>query len=359
MKYALSGIAIVAGILLTLVVVFQIPWATPPIESEQTGYRGTGIADLKDAGEAEASRAAAEVPPPPYELVVGEDAPRAGDFYENVQVLSDISTDEFNYLMVAITEWVSPEEGCNYCHIPENLASDDIYTKRVSRRMLQMNRAINQDWRNHVADTGVTCYTCHRGNPVPENIWFPPGPDAGEGYMQNMASATVGLTSLPSTPFADYLTGEYDAEAAGAIRVQSDQMLTGGMEASMQDAEATYGLMIHLSEALGVNCTYCHNSRAFGVWDQSSAARVTAYHGLDMVRALNGEYVMPLVSELPDNRLSPHGDAPGVNCATCHAGANKPLYGAQMAADYPSLMAGSAQADADADTAAAEEQAME
>ena len=60
-----------------------------------------------------------------------------------MQVLGDLSVAEFTRTMASITEWVSPEEGCNYCHIPENLASDDIYTKVVSRRMLQMTQDIN------------------------------------------------------------------------------------------------------------------------------------------------------------------------------------------------------------------------
>ena len=79
--------------------------------------------------------------------------------------------------MAAMTEWVAPEEGCNYCHVAENLASDDIYTKVVSRRMLQMTQHINANWNDHVGETGVTCYTCHRGNNVPAEIWFRSRPE--------------------------------------------------------------------------------------------------------------------------------------------------------------------------------------
>ncbi|WP_312858721.1 photosynthetic reaction center cytochrome c subunit family protein [Rhizobium sp. G21] len=34
--------------------------------------------------------------------------------YENVQVLKDLSDDQFNQFMASITEWVAPEAGCNY-----------------------------------------------------------------------------------------------------------------------------------------------------------------------------------------------------------------------------------------------------
>ena len=77
--------------------------------------------------------------------------------------------------MTTITQWVSPEQGCNYCHNPANLASDELYTKVVSRRMIQMTQAINSDWSDHVGNAGVNCYTCHRGLNVPEYIWFAEG----------------------------------------------------------------------------------------------------------------------------------------------------------------------------------------
>ena len=36
--------------------------------------------------------------------------------------------------------------------------------------------------------------------------------------------------------------------------------------------------------------------------------------------------------------MGPTGDVAKVNCATCHQGAYKPLYGAPMAKDYPELL---------------------
>eukprot|EP01041_Mallomonas_annulata_P041336 gene41336-65399_t len=61
--------------------------------------------------------------------------------------------------------------------------------------MVEMTQHINADWKTHVAGTGVTCYTCHRGNPVPQNVWFK-APDskqaklmAGNDAGQNKATA--------------------------------------------------------------------------------------------------------------------------------------------------------------------------
>ena len=93
--------------------------------------------------------------------------------------------------------------------------------------------------------------------------------------------------------------------------------------------------MMHFSTALGVNCTFCHNTRSFAAWDQSTPQRANAWYGIRMVRDLNNNYLDPLKSTLPPVRWGPLGDGPKVSCTTCHQGAYKPLLGASMLPDYP------------------------
>jgi photosynthetic reaction center cytochrome c subunit len=95
--------------------------------------------------------------------------------------------------------------------------------------------------------------------------------------------------------------------------------------------------MMHMSTALGVNCTYCHNTRAMGEWSLSPATRATAWYGIRMVRDLNKDYLEPLLGTLPPERLGKTGDVPKANCATCHQGAYKPLLGVSMLKDYAAL----------------------
>ena len=59
--------------------------------------------------------------------------------------------------------------------------------------------------------------------------------------------------------------------------------------------------------------------------------------GRDEITALNQEYMVPLTDTFPANRRGPQGDVAKVNCATCHQGAYKPLFGAPMAKDFPEL----------------------
>jgi photosynthetic reaction center cytochrome c subunit len=269
---------------------------------------------------------------------VPADGPRASEVYKNVQVLGDLSVAEFVRTMAAITEWVAPEQGCTYCHAGGNFEADNIYTKVVARKMLQMTKTVNASWTSHVAATGVTCYTCHRGKPVPENIWFTDsGPTARSDHTggragQNAPAAAPLLASLPVDPFTPFLKN------ANEIRVIGTTALPTGNRQSTKQAEWTYSLMTHMSGALGVNCTYCHNSRAFAEWQDSTPQRTTAWYGIRMVRDLNAAYLHPLQPVYPSNRLGPEGDAPKANCGTCHQGAYKPLYGAAMRKDYPALI---------------------
>jgi len=333
---AVAFIGVVAVALLTAAMLLTAGWSRPPVHAAQLGYRGVAIGQISNPRAEELVKFANSLPEPL------DPAPATGKKasaeYKNVKVLGDLSVDQFNRVMLAITAWVSPDQGCGYCHNTENLADDGLYAKIVARRMLQMTRHVNADWKAHVADTGVTCYTCHRGAPVPSQVWFddPTGRHAGgfaaDTYGMGHPTRVNGSTSLPADPFKPYM------ENKEPIRVSAKAALPQeGLGASIQTTEQTFSLMIHLSESLGVNCTYCHNTRAFQDWTQSSPARVTAWHGLQMVRELNEDYLDPLKATYPASRLGPHGDAPKANCATCHQGAAKPLLGASMAKDYPEL----------------------
>lgn len=325
----------------------------PPVTAIQWGNRGTAMELVYNP-----RTVARELPRhavPPKEEEVDKSGIPSREAYQNVQVLGDLDSAEFLRLMNAITAWVSPQQGCTYCHNPENLAEDSVYTKIVTRKMLQMTRVINASWQAHVGQTGVTCWTCHRGQPVPAYVWATDPPQAERrtrGLMntaagQNTVSTAAGLSSLPTDPFTPFLLEDK------RIRVTTtwNPMSVGDNRMSIKQTEWTYALMFHFSAATGANCTFCHNSQNFGKWEGSTPQRVTAWHGIAMVRAINNDWIVPLTPLWQENpkgppeagaaaalaRLGPMGDAMKVNCLTCHQGAHRPLLGARMLADYPEL----------------------
>jgi len=250
-----------------------------------------------------------------------------------------------------MTEWIfpnaaNPAEGCLGCHLPGNFAAEDIYTKHVARRMLQMVHTINTTFSDHVnanGDVGVTCYTCHRGQPVPAYVWSQLPSNAAPSRMwqvageQNRPVAATAYSTLPSDPFTPFLWGNEEIRHISTT-ARARENAPGTDNASIIQAEWVYGLMMHMSTSLGVNCTFCHNTRSFASWETSTPQRVTAWHGIRMVRVINNEYIEPLRDQFPPNRLGPLGDTLKVNCATCHQGLHQPLYGAPMLRNFPELV---------------------
>lgn len=293
--FALRMIAGVAGLLFFILVVRT--FEAPPIHSTQLGYRGLGMEELNNP-RLERAKIAANRPPEASPPVEKANNP-ASAVYTNVKVLGDVDANEFLRLMTDMTTWVAPpEQGCNYCHNPDNLADESKYTFKVSRRMLEMTRHINGNWKTHVQTAGVTCYTCHRGQQVPAQVWYLPKANqpiniVGTRIVQNLGSPEVGYTSLPNGVFGPFLS------KSDEIRVVPTRALPGGDVASMQATEETYGLMMHISQALGVNCTFCHNSRSFFSWDQSTPQRTSAWYGIRLTRDLNATYLDPLKPLFP------------------------------------------------------------
>ena len=336
---AFGGAVVGAYVIVAVAVVCFIGYGVfgiPKTNAVQHGYRGTGL-DLLYNSKSLADAVVDNAIPVsvPY---AGDEGPKAGTVYQNLKVLGDVPTGEFTRLMVSMARWVAPTQGCAACHNLNNFADDSLYTKVVARRMLQMTRHINADWTAHVAKTGVTCYTCHRGQLVPPNVWFSnPGPRQAAGFAQmpagkNHPSEPTGGSALPLDPFTPFL------EQSGQISVSSHTPLPTGDHYSIKQTEWTYALMMVFAKSLGVNCDFCHNTRSFYSWAGSPPQRVTAWYGIRMVRDINNAYLDPLRQTFPASRLgSALGDAPKVYCATCHNGVYKPLFGVSMAKDFPEL----------------------
>jgi len=251
--------------------------------------------------------------------------------------------------MNAMTQWVSPDQGCAYCHGDgdlETYGSDDLYTKVVSRRMIEMTQNINENWDGHVNAeevVGVNCYSCHRGQNVPSDIWFniTPVTEAAGSWasVQNRATSLSQSTSLPSNALEIYLTDpdsmvnvhDLESRVAGVPGIDEDIQ-------TIQKTEMTYSLMNYFSNSLGVNCVFCHNSRAFYDGAQNTPQWGTALLGRQMVIEMNTEYLMPLKDTYPAERLGPvYADAPKAACKTCHKGYQRPMQGLNVIDDWPEL----------------------
>ncbi len=343
---AVFGAAAVGAVLAVIVPDWHLPW----YHGTQMGYRGQS--DTQFESRAETDPINAVLPPvlPPAET----GGAKATDTYKNVKVLTDVSAAEFMRLQQAITTWVAPKQGCAFCHDTADYSSDVKPTKLAARRMMEMTRYINSAWATHVNPVGVNCYTCHRGQPVPAEVWWP-RPAKPQGRLAersepwNEAADTVS-TFFPNAGYSEYYLQDHP------IAVQSvTAMRTNSVGAQVVTARI-YEMMMEMSLQIGVNCGYCHNSRAFEDWSQSSPMRWTGYYSLRLIRDLNRNYLLPFAQLIPQQRTLVHptkgpvipayqsGQQPGnalLTCETCHYRLPKPLNGANMVKDYPGLVGSS------------------
>jgi photosynthetic reaction center cytochrome c subunit len=318
-----------------MVVSFGQPYAT---DSLQTGPRGAGMsvpefkADLARPDPTIAGfLATTSAPVAPQG---GEQT--AGQARENVPPgLEGLTVANYDRLLTAMREWTG---------IPDLFANPDSYQTGVGHTMIAMTRAINEDWSGHVnanKEVGVTCYTCHRGQPVPSDVWFRITPvnesAAGWSANQNRVTMLSQSTSLPSDALEKYLL---DGESIKVHDLESRVSGVPGQDGypGIQQAERTYALMNYISNSLGVNCTFCHNTRAFYDAAQVTPQWATESLGIQMVLELNNTWLSPLEGMLPQNRLGPiYGDAPKAACMTCHKGQQRPLQGTNVIGNWPEL----------------------
>ncbi len=330
---SIPGIGLLVGAIVAIVALMT--FQRPPVDVISTGGPGMGMQLLYNPAQVDKALAINQAPPMLPAIDVG---PPAGTVYKNVQVLKNVSTGAFGRTMISMTQWVAPQQGCTYCHVAGNFASDAKYTKVVARRMLQMTIAVNTTYSNHVGAVGVTCYTCHRGMNNPSQIWFTGGgssaaPGLTESNMgMGLPAANVNTSSLPSDPYTPFLLG-HEKIAVNGNTALPDHTNT----ASLKNTEYTYALMMTYAQGLGVGCEFCHNSRAINEWDESTPQRVTAFYAEAMLRDLNAIYMVPLTGAFPAALRGPSGDVAKIDCATCHQGVYKPLFGAAMAQHYPPL----------------------
>jgi len=100
--------------------------------------------------------------------------------FKNLQVLpKNISADSLDKIMDGFTVSMGKDD-CNYCHVKDKLTNTIIYEKddkpekEIARNMMRMTMDINKKYFQFNEEVtaaqvqAVTCYTCHKGQPIPD-----------------------------------------------------------------------------------------------------------------------------------------------------------------------------------------------
>ena len=333
LPYVAVGGALAAGAFLVL-----FPeWDRPPLVAENFGPAGQQLVVLKDPRrKLELNTIPAVLPDAPA------GGPLAKDVYKNVQVLGNVPAAEFDRLMVAITQWVAPKQGCGFCHNLKpgddgvvNYADDALYTDKVARRMIRMTMKINTDWGNHVAPSGVVCYTCHRGENVPPRVWYTEPTPAHSGILGKprpwQTNARFIRDFFPTDGNDKWLVDDEDANLESNAAMVGERGSGVGAE---QTAESLYVMMMQWSQALDANCDLCHASRALQSWHESSPYRMDGLWGQYMTQDINKNFLIPATNLFPREQLGQVGDVAKVECYTCHINQQRPLGGFNVIEHY-------------------------
>ncbi|MGB6198574.1 MAG: c-type cytochrome [Candidatus Acidiferrales bacterium] len=137
---------------------------------------------------------------------------KAEDVFKNIQVLKGVPSDQLMPAMEFISSSLGVE--CAYCHVEGHFEKDDKKPKQTARAMMQMMFAIN---RNNFDDhREVTCYSCHRGAPMPVNT-----PIIGSQTQPNGTVAASEAPTLPTNlPTVSQLLDSYVNALGGAAAIE-------------------------------------------------------------------------------------------------------------------------------------------
>lgn len=146
-----------------------------------------------------------------------EKPPVSEQVFKNIQVMKGIPVNQFMDTMGFFSAALGLN--CTGCHVAESLQdlskfAEDVPRKRTARAMIRMVNAMNQA--NFGGRRALTCYTCHRGNQVPEVI-----PSLMEQYNvpPEDANRIEIVPDGPAQPTADQVLDKYIEALGGPQRL--------------------------------------------------------------------------------------------------------------------------------------------
>ncbi len=146
-----------------------------------------------------------------------QNPPMADEVFNNVQVLTGLTVDEFWNTMGMFASALTKD--CVDCHVLESLENWDAFAEetnqiRIARNMIRMVNDINDTQFGGLKS--VTCFTCHRATSIPEAA---PDLTLQYGLVENPNSMT--LYPTPLAPPVEEVFDTYIEAIGGAEAVES------------------------------------------------------------------------------------------------------------------------------------------
>lgn len=206
-------------------------------------------------------------------MIAGREDEPAERVFKNIELLKGRKASRLPGMMSALTGLLGVD--CAHCHAPREWEKETP-AKQTARKHFDMLKVANDQL--EIQNPGVTCYTCHRGNPLPQP---PPA-------------------SFRPT---DEMLKQSDQDKRPAEEVYKNVQSLRGVPAGRWMI-----IMTMFTRSLGVDCNHCHVQDRFELDDKP--AKQTARKMLRMVSAIAREIYKGPTS---------------INCYTCHRGQPRPV----------------------------------
>jgi len=196
------------------------------------------------------------------------------EVYKNLKVLQGTPADSFNQGMHLMSGAIGVD--CEYCHVSaKDRVSDENKKKDIARDMVTMTADLNR--RMFKGEEVITCYTCHRGKPIPEGA---PKLPVGE-YLKEPPPP-------PAMPAASEIISKYISALGGE---QNLRKITTRVITATQDIPTGPGGVIPTPATVEIlqkapnfvlrtvktkDLTQLSGTDAIGPWVQDARGRVNA-----------------------------------------------------------------------------------
>lgn len=226
--------------------------------------------------------------------------PPAEEVYKNLKVLRGTPSDSFNQGMHLISGQLGVD--CEYCHLEKDRVSDEVKNKDVARDMITMTAEINR--RMFKGEQVVTCYTCHRGKPIPVG---PPILPVGEYFKQPAPPPPMPPASEIISKYITALGGEQNLRKITSRIITAQQDIPTGpggvipTPASVEIYQKAPNLVLRTAKTKDLTQLSGYDSK--GPWVRDARGRVAAPAiELERIRETrNADFYEPLdiVKEFP------------------------------------------------------------
>jgi outer membrane lipoprotein-sorting protein len=207
---------------------------------------------------------------------------RADEVYKNLKVLQATPADSLNQGMHLISGELGVD--CEYCHAEKmDWVADEKKTKDTARDMMTMMMELNR--RFFKGEQVITCYTCHKGQPIPVSTVVLP---VGDYLTEKEPGPALPPAGQIISKYIAALGGEQNLKKVTSRIITAQQDIPTGpggtipTPAQIEIYQKAPNLMLRIAKTKEVTLQNGYDGK--GAWTQDVRGRVNSPIELEQIR---------------------------------------------------------------------------